>query len=387
LKITKIETYRLDYKTSHFHTDRPLAFQASYGTYTGSQHVIVKIHTDRGITGIGEAANSVISAPGRTHLRPKETSDTVIHMIRDFIAPNIVGDDPLEIGKIHYKMDAWICGHKSAKAAVDMALYDIMGHSYETPICKLLGGCYRKDIPCLAAIGIEEPEEMAKEALSWVEKGWIGFQMKIGGLAVKPEKDVERVRQVRDAVGDEIIILADANQAYSPRTAIRTIKKMERYDIYAEQPTPAYDIKALARVAEAVEVPILADESLTWGGEPIHNLVEIVQNNAADMLKLKNEPVGGIYKQMKIVRMAEEFELPCVTDCDQPMTRILGTALAHVAAALDYRIFFPSLAASGFMTQRPDIVKSGGVQLEKNILKLPEGSGLGIEIKEEMLSK
>lgn len=348
--------------------------------------MFVKVHTDEGITGVGEAANSIISTPARTFLRPKETSSTVTHIIKEFIAPNIIGDDPLEIDKIHYKMDSWVYGHKSAKAAIDMALYDILGKFYKAPICKMLGGCYRKEIPCLAAIGLGEPEETAKEALYWVERGWIGFQMKIGGLVVKPEKDIERVMKVRDAVGDGTIILADANQAYSPGTAIRTLKKMERYNIYAEQPTCAWDIKALARVARAVDVPVLADESLTWGGKPIHNLVEIHRNSAADILKLKSMPMGGIHKQIKVIKMAEEFELPVLTDCDQPMTRVLGTALAQVSVALNDRIFFPTLAAFGFMTIKPDIVKSGGVQVDKNTLKLAEGNGLGLEINNEMLT-
>lgn len=384
MEITDIEVHNIEYEVRDFLGRKAKPFHASYGTFSSSEHVIVKITTDEGIFGVGESMTFVTSTAARTHLRPQETSQTVSHVIRDLLAPHLIGEDALEIDKIHYIMESWVNGHKSAKAGIDMAIYDILGKFYKTPICRLLGGCYRTEMRTLGAVPLGEPQEMAKNAISWAERGHAGFQMKIGGYTLEPDKDVERVKQVRDAVGDEMIILADANQSYSPALAIRTFKKFERYNVYVEQPTPAYDIKGLARVANALDVPVLADESLSYGGRPIRNLIEIERNNAADILKLKSMPIGGIRTQMRIIRLAEEYEIPVLMDTDGPGTRVLCTALAQVGANLNPRIYTIPILIS-FRMLKPDIVSEGGIRLLNDVIKLPDGPGLGLEINKELL--
>jgi L-Ala-D/L-Glu epimerase len=238
----------------------------------------------------------------------------------------------------------------------------------------------------LGGVGLGSPAQMAEEARRWIDGGFSGVQMKIGGFNLDPEKDVERVQAVRKAIGSGGILLADANQAYPTELAIRTLRRMERYEIHAEQPTAADDIAGLARVAKSVGVPILADESLSFGGTPIRNLMKIAESGAAEIIKLKDMPIGGIYMRMKIVRLAEELGMKIVMDTDGDGTRVDCTALAHVGAALNDDTFFPCLITS-FTSLKPDVVKYGGIIIDEGTIKIPQEPGLGVEIDEKLLAQ
>ena len=226
---------------------------------------------------------------------------------------------------------------------------------------------------------IGRPEDTVKTARTWIENGWVGFQMKLGGFSPDPDKDVERVRAVRDALGLKPIILADFEPGLRPDATIRVLRRLEKYEIYAEQPTFAYDLPGMARIAQSVDVPVVVDESLGYG-RPIRNLVTMIENGGAYALKLKCMPLGGTYNQRRIIDLAKEYEIPIITDADGPVSRVTDTELGHVTATLNDDLFFPTLIGQTSMLLKPDIVESGGLTVSKGIIKMPDKPGLGLEV-------
>jgi L-alanine-DL-glutamate epimerase-like enolase superfamily enzyme len=382
LKIENVQTYLIEFgKPSNAlkeGEEHPVA--TTYGAIGKTQHVIVKITTDEdGIFGVGEASNFYITTPARRHLRPKETATTVISIIKEILAPAIIGENPLDLNLIYEKMDAWVEGHLSAKTAIDMALYDIAGKRAGLPVYALLGGAFRKEAPATAGVSLGRPEVMAKEAATWTSAGWKGVQIKLGGMSPNPALDVERVKKVREALGSDAIILADFNQAYTADQAIRILREVERTDVYAEQPTPACDLGALARVAHSISLPVIADEAFSYGGRPIRNLIEIIRTNAASVIKLKIQPLGGISVQRKIIDIAREYEIPLITD-EGANTRLMDTALSHVTAVLNDNIFFPTSIGMTSLQTQGEIVKEGGMHIKNGIVTVPSAPGLGVEL-------
>jgi len=178
-------------------------------------------------------------------------------MIREWLAPQLLGMDPFDIERIWEKMDFAAPTYPMSKAALDIALYDIMGKALDVPVYKLLGGLYQKRFPLVGLVGIGTEEEITADAKKYVEEGYTGLRLKIG-----PKRDVENVKALRLAVGDDVSIRVDCNQCYSTHEAIRVIKAIEEYDVeLVEQPTVWWDFKALADVAKAVDTPIMPHES------------------------------------------------------------------------------------------------------------------------------
>jgi len=385
LKITGIQCKKIKFEHASPLPGIPAAFNATYGTIDEVVNVFVKVTTDDGTYGVGEAMNFSIKAPARRHLRPKETADTVVDVIDHILAPRLIGDDPLDVDKVHSKMESWLSGHRSAKAAMGTAVYDILGKFCKMPMYKCLGGAYRTEFPGLGGVPLGKPEDMARTALTWIENGWVGFQMKVGGLSPDPEMDLRRMKAVRDAVGSKPIILADFNQAYRPDAAIRLLRRAENYEIYAEQPTLAYDFDGMAKIAKSVNVPVVADESVSYG-QPIRSVIQLIKEGGAYAIKLKSMPLGGPHMQRRIIDLAKEYELPIITDADGPVSRVTDTELAHATATLNDDLFFPTLVGQTSMLLSPDVLKSGGLTAIKGRIRVPEGPGLGLEIADSVFN-
>jgi len=380
VKITSIQTKKVAFEHASPLPGIPAAFNATYGTIGRVENVFVKVATDEdGLYGVGEAMNFFIKTPARRHLRPKETAETVTHVIGDILAPQLVGQDPLDVDRIHTTMEGWLSGHRSAKAAIGTAVYDIVGKYCRMPLYRYLGGAYRTEFPGLGGVPLGRPEDMAKTAQVWIENGWVGFQMKVGGSSPDPDMDVARVKAVRDAVGSGPVILADFNQAYRPDAAIRLLRRLEGCDVYAEQPTFAYDLDGMAKIARSVGVPVVADESLSYG-QPVRNLIEMIENGGTYAIKLKCMPIGGTYTQRRLIDIAREYELPVITDADGPVSRVTDTALAHATATLNDDLFFPTLIGQTSMLLTPDVLKSGGLEVSRGRIRVPDGPGLGLEV-------
>jgi len=251
--------------------------------------VLTKVHTDEGVHGVGEC-------PPLPPLSP-ESQPVVVTMIREWLAPQLMGEDPFNIERIWEKMDFVAPTYPMSKAALDIALHDIMGKALGVPVYKLLGGLYKKRFPLNGLMGIGTEEEVVADALRYVGEGYTGLRLKIG-----PKNDVENVRALREAVGEDITLRVDCNQCYTTHEAIRVIKAIEGYDIeLVEQPTVWWDFKALAEVAQAVDTPIMPHESIFQ----LSDVKALIDLGAVGVLGLKTyRPVGGLTNARRLMDMA-----------------------------------------------------------------------------------
>ena len=246
MKITKVRLGRISVP---LHTP----FKTALRSVNSVEDVVVEIHTDCGAVGYGEAPP--------TGAITGDTTGAIIGAIQDHIAKTIVGRDVDEFEPLLQSVQKCIVGNTSAKAAVDMALWDLYGQLYNIPVYKLMGGG-RKQIVTDITISVNDPETMVKDALIALDRGYDCLKMKVG---VHPELDVARLAAVRQAVGKDVVIRIDANQAWQPKEAVRILNKMQEQGLdieLVEQPVKAHDFEGLKYVTERSYVPVLADEAV-----------------------------------------------------------------------------------------------------------------------------
>ena len=317
MKITRIETIPIRLPARRVHQ------WASLTTPIGV-YVIVKLTTDEGLVGLGEAP--VLKDWGGDHMKYYgETPQTAIHIVNDILAPALSGKDPGEIEALHLVMDRAIKGYPYCKAALDMALYDVVGKALDIPAYDLLGGRCRERVTIAHSIGLMEIDKAVEEALQVKDEGVKAIKLK-GGQA--PGRDLELVRRVREAMGPDIQISVDANQGYpAPNAAIRVIRAMAEYGLrYMEQPVEGID--AMAEVAQRVDTPIMADES-AWTAQDV---LEIARKKAAEIISLYTTKPGGLLNAKKLAAVAEAASLQCNVN-GSVETGVGNAANIHLAAS------------------------------------------------------
>jgi len=361
LGIQQIEVYPV---TLAYHEP----FRIAPGASTESRNVVVKIVTDYDIYGWGESSPS--------ERVTGETAETVIRAL-DKIAPKLIGMCPLRIEKNVEIMDTAVAGNPAAKAAIDIALHDILGKTVRKELFRLLGG-YRTEVLTDITLSIKSPEEMAKDAVKAVKKGFKALKVKVG---INPEEDVERIRLIREAVGENIQIRIDANQGWTPRQAIKVLNKIEKFNIqFAEQPVPAEDIKGLIEVKRNSPIPIMADESV----HSPEDALRLVKAEAVDLINIKLMKSGGILKAKKIAAIAEAAEIPCMIGC-MGESEIGIAAGAHLAAAVK-NIQYADL--DSHLLLKDKLVTKGGTKVRSSMHIFPKQPGLGIkELNDKILGK
>lgn len=346
--------------------------------------VIIQIFTDNGLNGLGEAMT----------LGPyygRESQGTVMALLAEHFWPKVLLDeDPFNIDLIHYKMDKTVSENSFAKTAADLALHDIVGKALNIPVCKLIGGSYTDKIALHWPIGIGAPKEIEEEVLKGMAAGYKAVKMKVGNDA---KQDIEMVKTVREAVGPDVVIVVDANQAYDVKRAIRIIRQMEKYDIQrVEQPVHYRDLDGMAMVRRAVEVPIGACESAITP----QDIIQIIKKDAADFLNFKVMRSGGFYPSKAIVQMATAAGIFCAGSTMLGMGIELAVD-AHFAASTialgpsPYRFhgiasgilkLFNTVDSSGITR---DIV-NGTPTIANGFLTVPKAPGLGITLNKENLN-
>ena len=228
-------------------------FKTALRSVNSVEDVIVELHTDTGAVGYGEAPP--------TGAITGDTTGAILGAIQDHIAKSIVGREVDEFEDVLQVVQTCIVKNSSAKAAVDMALWDLYGQLYKIPVYKLLGGA-RKEIITDITISVNPPEEMARDAVNAVERGYDTLKIKVGA---NPELDVARLTAVRNAIGDKTRIRIDANQGWEPKQAVRLLNQMQDKGLdieFVEQPVKAHDFEGLRYVTQRSYVPVLADESV-----------------------------------------------------------------------------------------------------------------------------
>jgi L-alanine-DL-glutamate epimerase-like enolase superfamily enzyme len=333
-------------------------FRIALGTIDSNESVIVKIHTDEGIIGIGEGSPE-----------PKVTGETfeTVFSVCGLLGETIKGLDPIDIEKINHVMDKTIVGNPAAKAAIDIALHDILGKVSKQPLYKLLGG-YDNSLETDFTIGIDHPDVMAQEAVKMKEQGFRILKIKVGlGLA----EDIQRIKMIREAVGSDVKIRVDANQGWTPREAIRAINAIEEFDIDAvEQPVPYWDIDSLAQVKNHVNVPIMADESVFSPQDAL----EVIKRSAVDIINIKLMKCGGLFKAARINAIAEAAGVECMLGCMLENVVSITAAASFVAAHKNVT----RADLDSTLMLKEGLLK-GGALFKGGIITLPEAPGLAIE--------
>ncbi len=353
MRITHIETRILS-------TPLKKPFKTALRELRIAENLIVMLHGDDGQIGYGGAPPTAVITG--------DTLESVQGAIDKSIVPAIRGMDIEELEVILKCLDTAIHKNTSAKAAVDIALYDLFGKHFKLPLYKLFGGA-RKQIESDITVSVNPPEEMAADALSYVQEGYTTLKTKVG---LDSALDIVRVKAIREAVGGRVKIRLDANQGWGAKEAVRTIRKIEDMGLdieLIEQPVKAYDIEGLKYVTEHVDTPVMADESLFSTAD----CFQILKLRAADIFNIKLMKSGGLHHALTINAMAESCGVECMIG-SMIESKIGITAAAHFGCG-KLNITRADLDAVFLMAEDP---VEGGVQVNGSSLVMPEGFGLGI---------
>ena len=322
--------------------------------------IFVKISTDEGITGYGEACPF---APVTG-----DVNDDIICFL-DKMKTLLIGEDPLCIARIHHIMNRYINGKAGGKAGIDIALYDILGKKANLPLYKLLGG-FENTVHSDMTVGIDKPEAMAELAKKYVDEGFRILKIKVGA---NPEDDVEAVRRIRELVGPGISLRLDANQGWTKKLSVNLMKVMEQFDVdEIEQPLPYWDFDGLRFVKDHISQDMMLDESVLSPADAMH----AVKADISDIINIKLMKSGGIYPALQINAICEAAGIPCMVGC-MSESRIAIAAGAALTAA-QRNIKYADLDGYRMVEEIPGI--SGGFTQEGGLITLTDKPGLGLDI-------
>ncbi len=343
-------------------------FRNAHDTKTRQDSIVVRVRTDEGAAGLG----NVDPDPGHS----EESFGETLKAVRA-LAPSLTGRDPLNVSAALEIMDRCLPRHLDAKAALEMALFDLKGRVMDQPVHALLGGKLRDEVRLNGWIGMLEPDEAAREALGWRDAGFGSVKIKLGSGV---ESDRDRVAAVRGTVGGSLKLRVDANEAYGVDDAIRLGRALAPLDVaLLEQPVARADYAGLARVRRSIDIPVMADEAIV-GPE---TLVEVIRKEAADIVKVKVMKQGGITRTVRMVHMAEAAGVQCVIGHGFGLA-INTLAEIHVAAScanvMDGCESVGPLKMGGDVVEQPLDLREGRVPV-------PNGPGLGAELAESELRR
>ncbi|MBU8537235.1 mandelate racemase/muconate lactonizing enzyme family protein [Falsiroseomonas tokyonensis] len=318
--------------------------------------VLVLTDTD-GVVGLGYAhAIPAITTHGAG-------AEAALHFLR----PLLIGRDPAEAGAIMDLVEATLVGNRSVKAAIDMALHDLLARRAGLPLSALMGGRFRDRIPQSRILPIKAPADMAASAAALVAKGYRTLKLKLAGEAAL---DAQRVAEVRAAVGAAVTLTLDPNQSYSAKGFLTAWRHMERHDIaLVEQPVPAGDWAGLALVTRTLPVPIEADESV----ETIADVLRVVEGRVADVVNLKLTKLGGVRNFVTAARILEAGQIAARVGAAFGPALLQGAA-AHAAASLRQLPFACELSEHDHILDDPFTP----LPIEDGMIAVPAGPGCGV---------
>jgi muconate cycloisomerase len=349
-------------------------------------HAILRIDTDEGVSGWGETP--AIPTWGGSQMRyGGESPETVLALIRDYLFEAIRGLDPREIAIVHSAMDRVAKGSPYAKAAIDIACYDIAGKALGVPVHTLLGGKRRDGVRITHSLGLMPIDNALAEAELAVAEGITVFKLKTG---IDGERDVDLMRRMRQVVGPEVELRVDANEGYSTvGEAVRITRRQEEYGLLlCEQPVAG--AHGLAQVAKRIGVPVMADES-AW---TVHDILELQDAAAAECFSCYVTKPGGLWRARQQAEVAAALGM--YHDIGGSIEFGIGTAAnLHLGVAME-RAILPSVCpvttVSGHTGPSTagvyylDDVIAEPFEFRDGVLICPEGPGLGIVVDEDKIA-
>lgn len=367
MKIDRVKAYGLE-------LPQRVVYKMAVATYTKLRTVVVEVGTDDGLTGAGQA--SITAAAYSPY---GETLEGAIHAINHVLGPALIGLDPTAIEAAHLRMGKALQGNPSAKTAIDLALHDVTGQALGVPVCTLLGGPLRTELPLLASIGLFPTEEMVDLAAEALALGFKALKIRVGESL---EDDERNLAALRKRLGDDLPISVDFNQALSevhgrPDAAIRYIRRLEGYGIdTVEQPVAGWDFENMARICAAVDTPVIADESV-W---TLQDAQRAIRMGAGDIIKIKIVKTGGLLGARKMAALCEAAGVPIIVG-HGIAGAVQNAAEAHLAASL------PNWKAPGEMNGFLKLERDACAPLEfqGGNLVLPQAPGLGVALSRSEL--
>ena len=351
-KVTGVDIFLMDLALKQ-------PFTIAIGTIKAANDILVKVHTDAGITGIGEACPA-LPITG-------ETQAACLAVARD-ARELVVGRDPTSIESILRSFGQFFHTAPSVVAAYDMALYDIVGKMAGLPVFRLLGGD-RTTFETDRTVSIDTPKVMAERAKGFAARGFRTIKVKVGQ---DPDEDVARVEAVREAVGPATKVRIDANQGWTVPQAVATLKRMERYGVqFVEQPVVAWDVAGLKTVKDESPIPVMADEAVFRPEDALR----LVKAEACHYMNIKLMKSGGIAEAVRIAHIADAADIRCMVGCMNE-SRVALTAAAHCVAS-QANIVFSDLDGNEEHTMDPVV---DGMAVKDGMIVLSEKPGLGVDV-------
>jgi o-succinylbenzoate synthase len=337
-------------------------FKTALRTVDTIEDVIVTVHTDKGNVGYGEApATAVIT--GDTH-------GSIVEAIKKYIAPRIIGEDVADLNRITQLIQGSLEKNSSAKAAVEIAVYDLFGQLYNAPLYKLLGGgdpVITTDI----TISVDYIDKMVADSIAAVDRGFESLKIKVGKDI---GGDIERVKAIYAAVEGRALLRVDANQGWTAKQAVFALQTLEDAGVrleLVEQPVKAPDLEGMKYVTERVHTPIMADESV-FGPTDV---IELIRMRAADIINIKLMKTGGLSNAIQIADICGMYGMECMIGC-MVETSVSVSAAVHLAVAKSSVITKVDLDGPSLCQFNPVV---GGVIFNESEISITQAPGLGIK--------
>jgi L-Ala-D/L-Glu epimerase / N-acetyl-D-glutamate racemase len=352
-KIANIETKILEMPYS-----KPLV--TATNNFTVARGLLVKVATDEAVEGYGYSD---------LFPRTGETPQTAQHVIEAVLKTKVMGRQLEDLARIRADIDHALTGNPRAKSALETAMYDALSRGCHMPLYVMLGGRYRSEVRVIKMVSVGDPDAMAAEAKQLASEG-LSLKLKVGG---KIDKDLPRVAAVRNAVGDEVFIKIDANEAYDAKTAIRLAKKLADYGVEVfEQPVPRDQFDALWEVKTHSPIKIEADQSV----RSFADAQTLIKNRMVDSVNTGIAKIGSIGEVRRIAELCEANGVRCALS-NTAGSMVGDAAAVHLAASMPGIAPLCELGEFEVITGDPFV----GLSVEKGAIHVPEGEGLGVSLK------
>jgi muconate cycloisomerase len=339
-----------------------------HGTVSTQRSALVRVVSDQGAEGWGNVDPTV-------GYSTSTVADVVTTMRR--FAPVLRGADALNAHRALALMDHDVAEGFEAKAAIEMALFDLAGRVLGVPITTLLGGRVRDEVHFNAWIGTVSPAQAAREADAWATRGFRSAKIKVDGAT---DEGVARVAAVREAVADRLALRVDFNESLRVDEAVAFIRRLEPFALtLVEQPIARDQIDGLAKIRRGIGIPLMADESVTDGA----SLIDIIRRGAADLVKVKVMKQGGFLRTRAMIECAAAAGLRVVIGHGFGLT---PSTLAEVAVAAVSEAVIDGCEAVGPLKMAGDVVTEP-VRLDTGVLRLSDLPGLGTTVDADAVAR
>src|SRR6516162_1588548 len=361
MKIKRIRAYQVDL---------PL-HEGSY-KWSGGKSVsvfdstVIEVETDTGVTGWGEVC------PLGPFYLPAYANGVRAGVAE--LSPHLLGEDPLQLGRLNRRMDAVLKGHPYVKSGIDMACWDILGQATGQPVCALLGGRYGDDFGLYRAISQDTPEAMASRVAGYRAEGYQRFQLKVGG---DPETDIDRIRAVAAKLRPGDRLVADANTGWLTHDALRVARAVRDVDVYIEQPCPSYE--ECLTVRRHTDHPFVLDEVI----DSIDVLLRGHADRAMDVVNIKISKFGGLTKARQARDLCVALGVAMTLE-DSWGGDIITAAIAHLAHSTPPEFLFTATDFNSYVTVS---IAEGAPQRRNGRMAASPAPGLGVTPRPEVLGK